>query len=522
MRRKRWIFSTLLLLLATFFMVKCGTAQPVVDTSQLEAAQAAAAAAEAKAATAEAALAEAQSQAEAAAASGAEELAAAEAAVEAAKAEAEAAMKAAESASESVEAQQTLAEPGLEDATVIHLMSDEIAPESQDFYRKAAADFEALNPNVSISLDFQGNMDQALAIRVAAGEPPEIASMQLERLLYYADRGLLEPADWWFEKYGDDVVELASIPYKDTHWDIPYALTSEMWWYRQDLFEEAGIPRPETWEDMLAAAEHFNDPASDFYGIAIAAGPGEWTAWHYEVFLWQNGGFVFDTDLKPLVDSPESIEALNYLKELYQFSPPDASTWEWWDSIDAFVAERVAMSMYGGRLLVHTARDNPDLAPVTRVMDQPLGEMRAGPLSRKSHAILSNAPNKEKAKEFLDFMMQPEYLLPFLRTVPIHLTPPLKSYRNSPLYTEDPLIQSHLEDMEIVYEAVTYGRSLGWESPNHPPNPYSGAINSANILPQMIQKVLLEDVSPEEATAWAKAEIIKVQEQVDAERVIQE
>jgi multiple sugar transport system substrate-binding protein len=314
---------------------------------------------------------------------------------------------------------------------------------------------------------------------------------------------------------------IASIPYKGEHWDIPYALTSEMWWYRQDLFDEAGIPRPETWEDMLAAAQHFNDPANDFYGIAVAAGPGEWTAWHYEVFLWQNGGFVFDTELKPLVDSPKSIEALNYLKELYQYSPPDASTWEWWDSIDAFVAERVAMSMYGGRLLVHTARDNPDLAPVTRVMHQPEGELRAGPLSRKSHAILSNAPNKEVAKEFLDFMMQPEYLLPFLRTVPIHLTPPLKSYRNSPLYLEDPLIQSHLEVMELVYDALAYGRSLGWESPNHPPNPYSGALNAANILPQMIQKVLLEDVAPEEAAAWAKEEIIKLQATVDAEQANQ-
>ncbi|GIK42544.1 MAG: hypothetical protein BroJett011_63770 [Chloroflexota bacterium] len=502
MHKKQWFIMSLILLLLALVAAQCG-AQPTVDAAQLEAANKAVAAAQAEAETAKA------------------EAEAAMKEAEAAKAEAEAAMKEAEAAQEG-EVATAAGEAGADGPAVVHVMTDEISPESQEFYRKAAADFEAEHPNVSISLDFQGNMDQALAIRVAAGEPPEIASMQLERLLYYADRGLLEPADWWFEKHGDDVVELASIPYKEKHWDIPYALTSEMWWYRKDLFDEAGIARPETWQDMLAAAKHFNDPGKDFYGIAIAGGPGEWTAWHYEVFLWQNGGYVFDTDLKPLVDSKESIEALNFLKELYQYSPPDASTWEWWDSIDAFVAERVAMSMYGGRLLVHTARDNPDLAPVTRVMDQPEGKLRAGPLSRKSHAILSNAPNKELGKEFLEFMMQPEYLIPFLRTVPIHLTPPLISYRNSPLYLEDPLIQSHLEDMDVVYGAVKYGWSLGWESPNHPPNPYSGALNAANILPQMIQKVLLEDVPPEEATAWAKGEIIKLQEKVDAERAAQQ
>ncbi len=407
---------------------------------------------------------------------------------------------------------------GMAQERVVHLMSDEIAPESQAFYRAAAEDFMEANPGVKIELDFQGNMDEALAVRVAAGEPPEIASMQLERLLTYADLGLLEPATWWFDKYGEDVVPLASIPYKDVRWDIPYALTSEMWWYRKDVLDAAGIAPPQTWEDFLAAAEQLNDPESNFYGIAIAAGPGEWTAWHYEVLLWQNGGFVFDTNLKPIVDSPESIEALNFLKQLHQYSPPESSTWEWWDSIDAFTAELVAISMYGGRLLVHTARDNPPLTEHTRVLHQPMGKIRAGPLSRKSHAIMSQAPNKDLGKEFLDFMMQPEYLLPFLRTVPVHLTPPLVSYRDSPLYMDDPLIQSHIEDMQIVYDAVAYGRSLGWESPDHPPNYYAGALNASNILPQMIQMVLLQDEPAEEAAAWGKEKILELQADFDAQK----
>ncbi|MCY3874372.1 MAG: extracellular solute-binding protein [Rhodobacteraceae bacterium] len=411
-----------------------------------------------------------------------------------------------------------MAAPVMAQERVVHLMSDEIAPESQAFYRAAAEDFTAANPGVRIELDFQGNMDEALAVRVAAGEPPEIASMQLERLLTYADLGLLEPAAWWFEKYGDDVVPLASIPYKGVHWDIPYALTSEMWWYRKDVLDEAGIAPPQTWADFLSAAEQLNDPDNNFYGIAIAAGPGEWTAWHYEVLLWQNGGFVFDTELQPIVDSPESIEALNFLKQLHQYSPPESATWEWWDSIDAFTAELVAISMYGGRLLVHTARDNPPLTEHTRVLHQPMGKMRAGPLSRKSHAIMSNAPNKDLGKEFLDFMMQPEYLLPFLRTVPVHLTPPLVSYRDSPLYMDDPLIQSHPEDMAIVYDAVSYGRSLGWESPDHPPNYYAGALNASNILPQMIQMVLLQDVSAEDAAAWGKEKILELQADFDAQK----
>ncbi|NPV75423.1 MAG: sugar ABC transporter substrate-binding protein [Anaerolineae bacterium] len=406
--------------------------------------------------------------------------------------------------------------PASGDAKVLTLMSEETSPESQAFYRKAAADFEASHPGVAVILDFPASAADALPIRIAAGSPPDITTMQLEAQLYYADQGLLEPADWWFEKHGDDVVENASVPYKDHYWAIPYALTYEMWWYREDLFKQAGLSRPETWDDMLAAAKKFNNPAKNFYGIAIAAGHSEWTAWHYEVFLWQNGGYVFDTDLKPAVTSKESIEALNFLKELYQYSPPESATWEWWDSIDAFLGETVAMSMYGGRLLVHTARDNPELAPYTRVMLQPLKKIRAHPISRKSHVIMKDSPNKELAKEFIEFIMQEEYLIPFLLTVPVHLTPPLKSLQYSDAYMSHPLIQSHKEDMDLVYEAAQYGRSLGWESPNHPPNPYAGALNNSYILVDMIQKILLQNESPETATKWAEEQILKLQAEVDA------
>lgn len=420
-------------------------------------------------------------------------------------------------AAKSVPASAATAAPSVAEPTVLSVISEEISPESQAFYKKVATDFEAAHPNVKINFEFPDKAD-ALATRIAAGQPPDITTMQLEAMLFYADKGMLEPAQWWLDKHGSDVVENASVPYKGVYYAIPYALTSEMWWYRKDVFEKAGLKKPETQADMLAAAKALNDPAKGFYGIAIAAGPSEWTAWHYEIFLWQNGGFVFDTNLKPSVDSKESLAALNYLKELYQYSPPDSTTWEWFDSITAFAAEKVAMSQYGGRLLVHVNRDNPSLAPKTAIMDQPMGVIRAGPLSRKSLVIMKDSKNKELAKEFIEFMFKPENLLPFLRTVPIHLTPPLKSLRESPLYMDDPLIQSHLEDAKIAFAAAAYGRSLGWESANHPPNPYAGALNDSSILVKMIQRVLLNNEKPEDATAWAKGEILKLQAKVDAER----
>ena len=61
---------------------------------------------------------------------------------------------------------------------ILHVLSKS-SPESQAFYRQAAADFEKAHPGVAVSLDFPTGPD-TLAIRVAAGEPPDIATMQLE------------------------------------------------------------------------------------------------------------------------------------------------------------------------------------------------------------------------------------------------------------------------------------------------------------------------------------------------------
>lgn len=100
MYKKYWLVTSLFSLLMLGVIAAQCSAQPTVDTSQLEAAKQAIADAEAKAATAEAALAKAEAEATSATNVGAGELATAQAVAEAAKAEAEAAMALAKAAEE--------------------------------------------------------------------------------------------------------------------------------------------------------------------------------------------------------------------------------------------------------------------------------------------------------------------------------------------------------------------------------------------------------------------------------------
>ena len=120
-----------------------------------------------------------------------------------------------------------------------------------------------MRPRLPQGLPDYGTMPNCVpGLAAVAGAAPDITTMQLEAQLYYADQGLVEPADWWFDLHGDDVVENASVPYHRHYYGIPYALTWEMWWYRKDLFDAAGITRPETIEDYLAAAQKFWEGAA--------------------------------------------------------------------------------------------------------------------------------------------------------------------------------------------------------------------------------------------------------------------
>jgi hypothetical protein len=48
-------------------------------------------------------------------------------------------------------------------------------------------------------------------------------------------------------------------------------------------------------------------------------------------------------------------------------------------------------------------------------------------------------------------------------------------------------------------------------------NPYFGRIDAANVIPDMVQKCLLQGVSAEEAVSWAGARIAEIVDQAKKE-----
>jgi multiple sugar transport system substrate-binding protein len=81
--------------------------------------------------------------------------------------------------------------------------------------------------------------------------------------------------------------------------------------YNQELFDEAGLDYPDpswTWEDELEAAQALTDADAQVWGTFQPVS-------FFEFFkvLAQNGGEFFDADGQPAFDSPEGVEAAQWL-----------------------------------------------------------------------------------------------------------------------------------------------------------------------------------------------------------------
>jgi multiple sugar transport system substrate-binding protein len=103
---------------------------------------------------------------------------------------------------------------------------------------------------------------------------------------------------------------------------MPYFLDPRAMYYRKDLFEKAGLKPPETWADVLAAAEKLNNPPDmNAFGAAFSFASDAMDYWWY-AWLGANGADgntdLWDENGKSRFNTPEGIAATQFLVDLAQ------------------------------------------------------------------------------------------------------------------------------------------------------------------------------------------------------------
>jgi multiple sugar transport system substrate-binding protein len=199
--------------------------------------------------------------------------------------------------------------------------------------------------------------------------------------------------------------------YNGNIYAIPLDGDFHMIYYRTDLFEEAGMTPPRTWEEYLEAAAHFNgqdlngDGEAD-YGSCIPkvrAGQSFWWVIDFASGRLQSQGtgqgMFFDLDtFDPLFGpNPAFIRALELYNETTQYGPADELTLDLNSTRDLFLTGRCAFSIdWGdiGSLSIDPERSTMQdkvgalIVPgSTEVYDRATGEMVACDATTCPHAI---------------------------------------------------------------------------------------------------------------------------------------
>ncbi|MCF7943774.1 MAG: sugar ABC transporter substrate-binding protein [Spirochaetia bacterium] len=185
----------------------------------------------------------------------------------------------------------------------------------------------------------------------------------------------------------------------------------QLFYYRKDLYDAAGLSKPETWDDVVNAAKVIADPASNFYGYAVRGQKGHMAlGWDFYPYLRGFGGDIFadaPKDFTVTMDTPEALAALSFYADLaHNYAPPGSS------SIGQ--SEQIAM-LAGGQLLqtivvagANAQMDDPKMSVVPgaiayTVVPRPVGGVHASHTGVLSMGIPDNidAARKKRAFDFL-------------------------------------------------------------------------------------------------------------------------
>ena len=406
-------------------------------------------------------------------------------------------------------------------------------------YQVLVDTFGVLNPDITVNVipvdenDLSTQMNSA----AAAGTMPAVIEGFMNTAVAFGSAGFLNiPAatelinEIGTDKFYAGALKLNQTAGGDAYYSIPFHGWVQGIWYRADWFEEAGLNPPETWDDILDAAEYFYDPASNQYGILVGTKAENYAEQVFTQFAMSNGAGLFDAEGNLIFNSPEMKETLEYYAELAQYNPPGPQTWR---ARDYYLQGKMAMFFYStyimddlalaeaaaGSLTDENFADlagssfDPELVENTRMVPIITNTRPAGYGHINSLAFPDTGDDAKTAaaRKFVQYLYSPNAYITVLHMAPGGQNPVIKEIAASPRFQADPKGIFENYGAEKMAEIINGLNSIETFSIVEGQRIEAAAvIYSKQIIPQMIYKVTQEGESVDAAMKWAEEEMRKL------------
>ena len=269
---------------------------------------------------------------------------------------------------------------------------------------------EANGVDVEYVIVPSGDIKQKLAAAIESGNQPDLIMGDNTLVAEYINSDQLAEVDDVLENIDFKENALRYATFNDKNYLVPLAFTAPGMYIRKDNWEEKGLDMPTTWEELKEDAEKINDPENGFYALGLplgASGGGDAESFVRTVIL-DFGGRLVDENGKVVVNSPETLAAMEYIASLYEegLCPPDATTWDDSANNSAWMAGTVGMVCNSGSIISSMEQENPDLLANTQIIQYPA--VSADDTSytlggANVFGIFETGANTDVAKEFVSY-----------------------------------------------------------------------------------------------------------------------
>jgi len=419
-----------------------------------------------------------------------------------------------------------------EGKVTIMYMTEEGDPPSVAVYNEFKTDFEAENPNITVQIQQieSGTLSQKITLAIASGAPLDVFTCPVALAPKLGREGRLMNLNSMIDSLGgkDEWYPTTLIELGGKVVAVPYGTGGQVLWYRKDLFDAAGLSAPERWPEWLNASAKLTDKSKGIYGMALPAAKHHSTFMWFSVFLWQSHSQIFNKDLEVVLDSPESVEALEFYIKMLETVPEGAGQWSYYDILDSYTSGKTAMTMYHGRVLGRLYADAPHLLPVSRVSFLPYNKMKSTWNDLNYNSISAGSKNSEASVAWLRFMNVPENAAKFQLTIPGHLAPVTEAQKQALLASGNQMLAENPEIADQLLNIGKYGYNpilntggivagpVGKPVATAVVNPYLGVVNSQTVIGEMVQRAYFNKENAAAAVKWADQkvkEIVKEQKE---------
>ncbi len=285
-------------------------------------------------------------------------------------------------------------------------------------------DFQDEYPYITVEPVFSGGYtDIQTAIQTTidgGGEPPAVAVLLATALYDLINADYIAPLDGYVDAMdnGDAYIAdflpafLENSYYDDQLWSIPFQRSAVVLYYNADMFADAGLEPPNSWQSWAEAAQTltFTEGDTTNWGMLFSS---DWPYWLFQPLAIGAGQNILIDDCTVAFDAPEVIDAVQFYIDLsaeYGAMPSGVQA-NWASSATDFSSGMTAMVTHSSGSLSSILSQAGFEVGVMPYPGKEEGTYASVPGGGNFYILKGSPQEKQDAAwKFIEFLTRPEYV----------------------------------------------------------------------------------------------------------------